>query len=141
MTSFSSDKRILVVDDEKLAGLIREYLTPIGYDVTLRHRGDEGLATAQEEHWDAVILDGEPLELTALEFAILLSLMKANGRVKSREQLIEEVSERKFDIFDRSIDVHISALRKKLKEDAREPRFIRTVRAVGYQLVAQVTKS
>ena len=58
MTSFSSDKRILVVDDdEKLAGLIREYLTPIGYDVTLRHRGDEGLATAQEEHWDAVILD------------------------------------------------------------------------------------
>ena len=56
MTSFSSDKRILVVDDdEKLAGLIREYLTPIGYDVTLRHRGDE--ATAQEEHWDAVILD------------------------------------------------------------------------------------
>ena len=67
--------------------------------------------------------------------------MKANGRVKSREQLIEEVSERKFDIFDRSIDVHISALRKKLKEDAREPRFIRTVRAVGYQLVAQVTKS
>ena len=47
------------------------------------------------------------------------------------------MSERKFDIFDRSIDVHISALRKKLAEDAREPRFIKTVCAVGYQSVAK----
>ena len=80
-------------------------------------------------------LDDDPLDLTPLEFAILASLLRSKGRVKTREQLIDEVSQRKFDIFDRSIDVHISALRKKLGDDPRSPRFIRTVRAVGYQLV------
>ena len=82
-----------------------------------------------------VTLDGEPLSLTALEFAILASLMRSRGRVKSREQLLDEVSERKFDIFDRSIDVHMSALRKKLGDNAADPRFIRTIRGVGYQLI------
>ena len=95
----------------------------------------DGLIVNEAIH--SAVLDDEPLDLTALEFAILVTLMKGRGRVKSREQLIEEVSERKFDIFDRSIDVHISALRKKLKEDAKEPRFIKTVRAVGYQFVAK----
>jgi two-component system response regulator CpxR len=80
-------------------------------------------------------LDDAPMDLTPLEFAILASLLRSKGRVKTREQLIDEVSQRKFDIFDRSIDVHISALRKKLGDDPRSPRFIRTVRAVGYQLV------
>lgn len=77
----------------------------------------------------------EPLDLTALEFAILGSLLRAKGRVKTREALIEEVSERKFDVFDRSIEVHISALRRKLGDDAKSPRHIRTIRAVGYQLI------
>lgn len=80
-----------------------------------------------------VILRDEPLELTALEFAILVSLMKSKGRVKSREALLEDVSERRFDIFDRSIDVHISQLRKKLGDDAKSPSFIVTVRGVGYR--------
>lgn len=81
-----------------------------------------------------VTLAGATIELTALEFALLASLMKAKGRVKTREALIEEVSERRFDAFDRSIDVHISSLRKKLGDDPREPRFIRTIRGVGYIL-------
>ena len=81
-----------------------------------------------------VSLLGQPVDLTALEFALLLSLMKAKGRVKTREALIEEVSDRRFDVFDRSIDVHISSLRKKLGDDPREPRFIRTIRGVGYTL-------
>ncbi|MEP2776608.1 MAG: response regulator transcription factor [Luteolibacter sp.] len=79
------------------------------------------------------ILRDEPLDLTALEFAILVALMKAKGRVKSRETLLEDVSERRFDIFDRSIDVHISQLRKKLGDDAKNPSFIVTVRGVGYR--------
>jgi DNA-binding response OmpR family regulator len=81
-----------------------------------------------------VSLLGQPVDLTALEFTLLLSLMKAKGRVKTREALIEEVSDRRFDVFDRSIDVHISSLRKKLGDDPREPRFIRTIRGVGYTL-------
>jgi DNA-binding response OmpR family regulator len=227
----SSIPRLLVVDDDrKLAGLIRDYLTPMGYDVELRHNGPDGLAEALAGDYLAVILDvmmpgmdgfavlrelrkksdvpvlmltalgdeadrivgleigaddylpktfssrellarlravtrrgrqrdetnaprelvagplrlceethtavlnDAPLDLTALEFAILASLLKSKGRVKSRERLIEEVSERRFDIFDRSIDVHVSSLRKKLRDDVKAPRFIRTIRGVGYSL-------
>ncbi len=227
----SAPSRILVVDDDrKLAGLIQDYLTPLGYEVTLRHNGSDGLAEAVESDYDAIILDvmmpgldginvlrelrqhkntpvlmltalGEeadrivglemgaddylpktfstrellarlravmrrsqnpvtedapseyvagplrvsedahtvvmddtPIEMTALEFAILVCLIKSKGRVKTREALLDEVSERKFDVFDRSIDVHVSSLRKKLGDDAKNPRFIRTVRGVGYSL-------
>lgn len=224
--------RLLVVDDDrKLAGLIRDYLTPMGYDVELRHNGPDGLAEALASPYQAVILDvmmpgmdgfavlrelrkksdvpvlmltalgeeadrivgleigaddylpktsssrellarvravirrsrirGEAgvtrelvagplrvceethtavlddklLDLTTLEFAILVSLMKSGIRVKSRERLIEEVSERRFDVFDRSIDVHVSSLRKKLGDDAKNPRFIRTIRGIGYSFL------
>lgn len=222
---------LLVIDDDrKLCGLMRDYLEPMGWHVEMRHDGESGLAEALEGEYDAVILDvmmpgmdgievlrelrkssnvpvlmltamgeeadrivglelgaddylpktfstrellarlravtrravmaepeeeggrdlvagalrvnqgthvavlrDEVLELTALEFAILVSLMKAKGRVKSREVLLEEVSERRFDVFDRSIDVHISQLRKKLGDDAKNPSFIVTVRGVGYR--------
>ncbi len=81
------------------------------------------------------VLDDRPLELTAVEFDLLTALARARGRVKTREQLLEEIRERDYEVFDRSIDVHISALRKKLGDDAREPRFIRTIRAVGYLFI------
>ena len=70
----------------------------------------------------------------ALLVAILAALLKSKGRVKTRERLIEEVSERRFDVFDRSIDVHVSSLRRKLGDDAKNPRFIRTIRGIGYTL-------
>ena len=224
-------RRILVVDDDrKLAGLIRDYLTAMGYEVELRHNGPDGLAEAVTTPYEAVILDvmmpgmdgfavlrelrkksdvpvlmltalgdeadrivgleigaddylpktfssrellarlravtrrariqvpaevtrelctgllrlceethtavlgDTPLDLTTLEFAILAALLKSKGRVKTRERLIEEVSERRFDVFDRSIDVHVSSLRKKLGDDAKNPRFIRTIRGIGYSL-------
>jgi DNA-binding response OmpR family regulator len=224
-------RRLLVVDDDrKLAGLIRDYLTPMGYQVELRHNGPDGLAEALATPYEAVILDvmmpgmdgfavlkelrkksdvpvlmltalgdeadrivgleigaddylpktfssrellarlravtrrsriptgseaprelsagllrlceethtvvmgDKPLDLTSLEFSILAALLKSKGRVKTRERLIEEVSERRFDIFDRSIDVHVSSLRKKLGDDAKNPRFIRTIRGIGYTL-------
>src|SRR5260221_9976946 len=80
-------------------------------------------------------LGDKPLTLTAVEFDLLASLARGRGRVKSREQLLEEVRTRDYDVFDRSIDVHIAALRKKLGDDAKEPRFIKTIRAVGYMLI------
>lgn len=227
-----SGKPLLVVDDDrKLCGLIRDYLEPMGWRVEMRHTGTEGLAAALDGEYEALILDvmmpgmdgfevlrelrktsnvpvlmltamgdeadrivglemgaddylpktfssrellarlravtrravlaepetakaardlvagplrvneashtvllrDEPVDLTALEFAILAALMKSKGRVKSREALLEDVSERRFDVFDRSIDVHISQLRKKLGDDAKNPRFIVTVRSVGYR--------
>ncbi len=226
-----ANHRLLVVDDDrKLASLIRDYLTPMGYQVELRHNGPDGLAEALATPYQAVILDvmmpgmdgfavlrelrkksdvpvlmltalgdeadrivgleigaddylpktfssrellarlravtrrsrvqpgaeavrelvagtlrlceethtvvlgDTPLDLTSLEFAILAALLKSKGRVKTRERLIEEVSERRFDVFDRSIDVHVSSLRKKLGDDAKNPRFIRTIRGIGYTL-------
>lgn len=80
-------------------------------------------------------LGDQPLTLTPVEFDLLLSLAKSRGRVKSREQLIDEIRSRDYDVFDRSIDVHIASLRKKLGDDAKEPRFIRTVRAAGYLFI------
>jgi DNA-binding response OmpR family regulator len=229
----AATRPLLVVDDDrKLCGLIRDYLAPHGWQVDMRHTGPEGLAAARTGKHEAVLLDvmmpgmdgfevlrelrksstvpvlmltamgeeadrivglelgaddylpktfssrellarlravtrrsvitgesgatpakdltcgalvlnedthvatlrGDALELTALEFAILASLLKAKGRVKTREALLEEVSDRRFDVFDRSIDVHVSQLRRKLGDDPKQPSFIRTIRGVGYKL-------
>lgn len=228
----NANKKILMVDDDRrLCALVKDYLEPMGFHVTLCHDGAEGLLKAKNGSYDAVMLDvmmpvldgfevlrelrkfsdvpvlmltalgdeadrivglemgaddylpktfstrellarlravtrrgkletpravkemkgvltaaditvdigshvvtrkGEVIEMTALEFSILVSLMTAKGRVKSREALVVEVAERKFDVYDRSIDVHVSGLRKKLGDDPKAPRFIRTVRGVGY---------
>jgi two-component system response regulator CpxR len=79
-------------------------------------------------------LAGQALQFTTVEFDLLLSLAKAAGRVKTREQLLLEVADRNFDVFDRSIDVHISSVRRKLGDDPKNPRFIVTVRNVGYMM-------
>jgi DNA-binding response OmpR family regulator len=84
----------------------------------------------------SAVLDTTALTLTPVEFDLLVSLAKARGRVKSREALLDEIRDRNYDVFDRSIDVHISSLRKKLGDDAKNPRFIRTLRSAGYMLVA-----
>ena len=80
-------------------------------------------------------LGDQPLTLTPVEFDLLASLARACGRVKTRDALLEEIRERSYEVFDRSIDVHISALRKKLGDDPKEPHFIKTVRATGYMLI------
>jgi two-component system response regulator CpxR len=85
---------------------------------------DHGARTAR--------LGDEPLNLTPLEYDLLISLATAAGRVLSRDQLLDAVAGRSYDVFDRSVDVHISSLRRKLKEAPRNPRFIHTVRTVGY---------
>jgi len=82
-----------------------------------------------------VSLNGELLFLTPVEYDLLVLLAHAKGRVKTREQMLNEIRDRNYEIFDRSIDVHISALRKKLQDDPKNPRFIKTVRAVGYMLI------
>ncbi len=225
--------RLLVVDDDrKLCGLIRDYLGPLGYTVEFAHNGPDGVERATAEEFGAVILDvmmpgmdgfealkeirktsevpvlmltsrgdeadrivgleigaddylpktfstrellarlravtrrsrrppdpapaeeelvvrelrvhpgsrtasvgDRPLELTPVEFDLLESLARAKGRVKSREVLVDEIAHRDFDVFDRSVDVHVSALRKKLGDDPKSPTYIRTVRAVGYMMI------
>ncbi|MSU31069.1 MAG: response regulator transcription factor [Pedosphaera sp.] len=81
------------------------------------------------------IMGDRVLVLTPVEFDLLVSLARAKGRVKSREALLDEIRDRNYDVFDRSIDVHISALRKKLNDDPKNPKFIRTLRSSGYMMV------
>jgi two-component system, OmpR family, response regulator CpxR len=80
-------------------------------------------------------LTGQPIALTAVEFDLLLALARSSGRVKTRERLLLEVAERDFEAFDRSIDVHISSLRRKLGDDPKSPQFIQTIRGVGYMML------
>jgi DNA-binding response OmpR family regulator len=81
------------------------------------------------------VVGDQRLDLTTLEFDLLACLARARGRVKSREELVEAIAERNYDVFDRSIDVHIWSLRKKLGDDPKNPQFIRTIRSVGYMLI------
>ena len=83
----------------------------------------------------AASLGERRLSLTPVELDLLIALLRFRGRVRSREQLLEQVRGRELGAFDRSIDVHIAALRRKLGDDPRAPRYIRTVRAAGYMLV------
>jgi DNA-binding response OmpR family regulator len=81
-----------------------------------------------------VTVAGKRQVLTHFEFELLATLAKAAGRVLSREHLMDSLKGEEFESFDRSIDVHISKLRAKLEENPKEPRYIRTVRGVGYVL-------
>ena len=86
-------------------------------------------------HTKEAFLHGEPLNLTVSEFQILFTLISEPGSVFSREDLLRITAERDFNKYDRSIDVHISSLRRKLREDTGSPQYIRTLRRVGYSLI------
>ncbi|MBW2605128.1 MAG: response regulator transcription factor [Deltaproteobacteria bacterium] len=228
-----SKMKILIVDDDKkLCGLVKDYLGPMGYEVEAAHNGTQGLQmildgdyhavildvmmpkmdgfevlkrlrkksdipvlmlTARGEETDRIVglemgaddylpktfssrellarlravtrryaksesqtasaaadnvlifenlqieqssrtarLDAKTLNLTPIEYDLLTSLAGAAGRVLTRDQLLDAVAGRNYEVFDRSVDVHISSLRRKLGEDPRNPRFIQTVRTAGY---------
>lgn len=84
----------------------------------------------------AVTVDDGPVELSALEFDLLAALASAPGRVFTREQLLERVWGWDYFGVERVVDVHIGNLRKVLLDDAGNPRFIGTVRGVGYKFLA-----
>ncbi|WP_437962033.1 response regulator transcription factor [Sorangium sp. So ce119] len=84
-------------------------------------------------------LDGVELSLTTYEFDLLHALAGRAGRVLTREQLVDLVRGSADEAFDRSIDVHISHLRKKLGDDPRSPRIIKTVRGIGYVFAIDAT--
>ena len=80
-----------------------------------------------------VTRDGTPIALTRVEFLLLTTLIDAGGRVLSRDQLLEAVYGQDGDVLDRTVDVHIGRLRDKLGDDADVPRYVTTVRGVGYR--------
>ena len=74
------------------------------------------------------------IELTPIEFELLRVLAEAPGRVYSRMQLLDKVQGYAYEGYERTIDSHIKNLRKKLEPDPDRPRYIKTVRGVGYKL-------
>ncbi len=85
--------------------------------------------------------DGVVVDLSGVEFKILRVLVERPNRVLSRDQLLEFTQGREASPFDRAIDVQIGRLRRKLDDDAREPRLIKTVRNEGYVLAVEVEKA
>jgi DNA-binding response OmpR family regulator len=79
-----------------------------------------------------VTTDGQRVELTALEFDLLVALAKRAGRVVPRDNLLAQAGRSDVVVGERTVDVHISHLRQKLGDDPRAPRLIKTVRGVGY---------
>lgn len=80
---------------------------------------------------------GELIEMTTVEFDLLEALLRAAGRVVTREELVTQVLGRRFVPFDRSVDMHVSNLRKKLGHRIGEVERIRSVRGVGYLYISQ----
>lgn len=96
-----------------------------------------GLVIAPASH--EVTRGGEALSLTAREFALLEALAAHPGRVFTREQLLERVwGDEYYD--DHVVDVHVGNLRKKLEDDPADPRYIETVRGVGYRFAARASE-
>lgn len=94
-----------------------------------------GLALETETR--RVTLNEEEVSLTSMEFELLRILMESRGHVLTRESLLRRLRGLDADIFDRSVDMLVSRLRKKLDDDSRSPRFIKTVWGVGYQFVGK----
>ena len=91
--------------------------------------GELTLDTAKHE----ARLGNEPLELSRKEFELLRVLMEGAGSVITREALIEEVWDMNWFGSTKTLDVHVSGLRRKLDDDPKEPRYIHTVRGVGFR--------
>jgi DNA-binding response OmpR family regulator len=107
--------------------------------------GDEPILTAPGLVLDPnaveVELDGVPLVVTPSEFRLLHTLMRRAGRVVTRDDLLDAIhGDESSGVIDRTIDVHLGRLRRKLGDDAAAPRFIATVRTIGYKFLGPIER-
>jgi phosphate regulon transcriptional regulator PhoB len=84
-----------------------------------------------------VSLDGRPVKLSATEFKLLLYLAERKGKVFSRDQLLDAIWREESFVEPRTVDVHIRRLRSQIEKDPSNPRYIKTLRGVGYCLSAE----
>jgi DNA-binding response OmpR family regulator len=112
----------------RLRAILRRNGQPSASEEQVLRFGDLSIDRAARE----VRIAGRPCDLTSHQFALLLALAERKGRVLSREQLMEAVRGAELEAFDRSIDVHVSRIRAAIEKDPKHPRYIKTVRSVGY---------
>ena len=95
----------------------------------------QGPLAMELDRYEAFV-DGREVQLTMIEYKLLQTLMEFPGRVFTRDQLLDHVyAFNEADITGRAVDVHIGKLREKLADDPAQPRYIETVRGVGYKLL------
>ncbi len=114
---------------ERVKAILRRS-RPAGPDADARLRHGQ-LVLEPDKH--KVTLDGRSIPLTPSEYTLLYTLMSAPGRVFSRDVLLGHLHRHGEAVVDRVIDVHIGKLRQKIEADPSEPRYILTVRGVGYR--------
>ena len=83
---------------------------------------------------------GEPVDLTTGEFDLLTAMIRAPGRVLSRDELLEATRNREAGPFDRTIDVQVGRLRRKIETDPQRPALIKSVRGAGYVFTARIER-
>ena len=110
-------------------GAINESLPADASEGNLALFGDY---TLDKEAAKLLAPDGSEVPLTAMEYSLLKVFAENKGRVLNRDQLLEQAHDRSWDPFDRSIDIRISRLRRKLETNPEKPEIIRTVRGIGY---------
>ncbi|MGH6931212.1 MAG: response regulator [Dongiaceae bacterium] len=122
---------------------------------TVLRRAGSGPAPGAEASSDSIVMgkcrldlaarrlydaNGEEIALTSMEFDLLKAFATHPNRVLSREQLLEMAHHRDGDVFDRSIDVRITRIRKKLEIDPEKPQVLKTVRGAGYVFARNVER-
>ncbi|MCK4235327.1 response regulator transcription factor [candidate division WOR-3 bacterium] len=85
----------------------------------------------------SVLLDGEDVDLTTMEFKILVLFVRNPGRVFTRDRIMDSIRGIEWEAFDRSIDVLISRLRQKLNDDPKKPLFLKTIWGTGYKFIGE----
>lgn len=117
----------------ELAARVRAVFRRLPLEMALRGPGvlSHGSLTLDLER-HKLLVDGKEVHITPVEFRLLALLMKEPERVLTREQLLERAFGYDYDGLDRTIDVHILNLRRKIEADPSRPRFVKTVYGVGY---------
>lgn len=117
----------------RVQAIVRRQRAPSEADDETIQRGEFSIDPAGRRAWRY----GHELELTRIEFDMLLTLMENSGRVLSRDQLIEHVWGDEYFIEERVVDVHIRRLRNKMKISEADQEYITTVRGSGYRFEAE----
>jgi DNA-binding response OmpR family regulator len=127
VVTLPGDERELAV---RVVGLARRSRHADGGSLMFRHRG---LVMDVAAH--TVRVNGQPIDLTAQQFAILRALFEANGATLARDRLLARIESLDEEPpSDRAVDLHVTRLRRRLGDDARSPRFVEAVYGVGYRL-------